>query len=251
MKAMIIATMERGGKQIKSRSTRTRSRRTRAHPRLCTISGCIKQVQQGGLCCKHGAKTRRSSCSTKDCTNFSQRGGLCRKHGAFLLKTCQSAACRRISKNGSFCHYHHALHLESSSESDEKETTTPGEMIATTTTSSIISTTTSEQVSIFDSNSDDNDDFDDDYIDDDYDDFDDGHNDYHDDDDIHKIWESEESHASDSMSHDVMDMMPFHPVSNVKNEIRPLNVNSLEVISMYLVDDDGGIFCGTCCTDSL
>ena len=88
--------------------------RRRAH-RSCTIVGCLKQVQQGGVCCEHGAKTRRSPCSTKGCVNFSQRGGLCRRHGAFLLETCHVEGCKRIAKNGRLCDSHHA-----SSDADAK-----------------------------------------------------------------------------------------------------------------------------------
>eukprot|EP00584_Thalassiosira_punctigera_P005654 CAMPEP_0172531022 /NCGR_PEP_ID=MMETSP1067-20121228/4584_1 /TAXON_ID=265564 ORGANISM="Thalassiosira punctigera, Strain Tpunct2005C2" /NCGR_SAMPLE_ID=MMETSP1067 /ASSEMBLY_ACC=CAM_ASM_000444 /LENGTH=84 /DNA_ID=CAMNT_0013315345 /DNA_START=159 /DNA_END=409 /DNA_ORIENTATION=+ len=44
--------------------------------RLCSAPGCTKQVQQGGVCCKHGAKTTRASCRHPGgCTNVAKRGG--------------------------------------------------------------------------------------------------------------------------------------------------------------------------------
>ena len=51
--------------------------------RLCSVSGCTKQIQQGGVCCRHGAKTTRAKCSHEDyeegpCQNVAKRGGLCR-----------------------------------------------------------------------------------------------------------------------------------------------------------------------------
>lgn len=74
--------------------------------RLCSVPNCTKQVQQGGVCCRHGAKTTRASCSADGCTNFAKRGGLCRKHGAFQLETCAHQGCKRVAKQGAFCDNH-------------------------------------------------------------------------------------------------------------------------------------------------
>ncbi|KAL9189550.1 hypothetical protein ACHAXT_009225 [Thalassiosira profunda] len=74
--------------------------------RICSVPGCPKQVQQGGVCCSHGAKTTRSSCSHNGCTNVSKRGGLCRRHGAFDLNTCDWKGCRNVAVHGNFCSVH-------------------------------------------------------------------------------------------------------------------------------------------------
>mmetsp|Transcript_36232 Transcript_36232/g.66560 ORF Transcript_36232/g.66560 Transcript_36232/m.66560 type:complete len:192 (+) Transcript_36232:188-763(+) len=74
--------------------------------RLCSVPDCTKQVQQGGVCCRHGAKTTRASCSHEGCTNVAKRGGLCRKHGAFKLETCTREGCKRVAKQGKFCDSH-------------------------------------------------------------------------------------------------------------------------------------------------
>ena len=42
--------------------------------RLCSHPKCPRQVQQGGVCCKHGAKTTRALCRADDCTNVAKRG---------------------------------------------------------------------------------------------------------------------------------------------------------------------------------
>ena len=80
-------------------------------------------VQQGGVCCRHGAKTTRALCNytgTDDgfngfsngvssggrCTNVAKRGGLCRRHGAFDLINCQKAGCKRVARSGDYCDLH-------------------------------------------------------------------------------------------------------------------------------------------------
>mmetsp|Transcript_25308 Transcript_25308/g.54464 ORF Transcript_25308/g.54464 Transcript_25308/m.54464 type:complete len:223 (+) Transcript_25308:138-806(+) len=80
--------------------------KSKCHYRLCSVPGCTKQVQQGGVCCRHGAKTTRASCSHEECTNVAKRGGLCRRHGAFKLETCSSEGCKRVAKKGEFCDVH-------------------------------------------------------------------------------------------------------------------------------------------------
>lgn len=78
--------------------------------RLCTHPGCSKQVQQGGVCCRHGARTSRNLCTDPSgCTNVAKRGGLCRRHGAFRLGTCGKAGCKRVSRSGGYCDSHQPL----------------------------------------------------------------------------------------------------------------------------------------------
>jgi len=75
--------------------------------RICTVAGCTKQVQQGGVCCKHGAKTYRASCYIPNCTNVAKRGGLCRRHGAFKLEGCHIEGCKRVAREGTkYCNLH-------------------------------------------------------------------------------------------------------------------------------------------------
>jgi len=94
---------------------------------LCSVAGCIKRVQQGGVCCRHGAKTTRALCSYKgtdegfngfsmgvgtggQCTNVAKRGGLCRRHGAFDLPDCSDPFCKRVAQKGDdYC----VLHIKS------------------------------------------------------------------------------------------------------------------------------------------
>jgi len=94
---------------------------------LCSVAGCIKRVQQGGVCCRHGAKTTRALCSYKgtdegfngfssgvgaggQCPNVAKRGGLCRRHGAFDLPDCSDPFCKRVAQKGDdYC----VLHIKS------------------------------------------------------------------------------------------------------------------------------------------
>ena len=91
---------------------------------LCSVAGCIKRVQQGGVCCRHGAKTTRALCSYKgtdegfngfsmgvgaggQCPNVAKRGGLCRRHGAFDLPDCNDPFCKRVAQKGDdYCVLH-------------------------------------------------------------------------------------------------------------------------------------------------
>ena len=91
---------------------------------LCSVAGCIKRVQQGGVCCRHGAKTTRALCSYKgtdegfngfskgvgaggQCPNVAKRGGLCRRHGAFDLPDCSDPFCKRVAQKGDdYCVLH-------------------------------------------------------------------------------------------------------------------------------------------------
>ena len=91
---------------------------------LCSVAGCTKTVQQGGVCCRHGAKTTRALCSYKgtdegfngfsrgvgadgQCPNVAKRGGLCRRHGAFDLPDCRDPLCKRVAlKDDDYCTLH-------------------------------------------------------------------------------------------------------------------------------------------------
>jgi len=93
------------------RSTKSASVSAVKGYKLCSVTGCTKLVQQGGVCCRHGAKTTRRLCSYKgaggQCTNVSKRGGLCRRHGAFDLPDCSDPFCKRVAQKGDvFCVLH-------------------------------------------------------------------------------------------------------------------------------------------------
>jgi hypothetical protein len=68
----------------------------------CSFDRCTNQVQQGGLCIRHGAivtryKSRR--CSFDGRTNQVQQGGLCISHDASIIRCSheplQKGRCRR------------------------------------------------------------------------------------------------------------------------------------------------------------
>ena len=82
---------------------------------LCSIAGCTKLAQKGGVCCGHGAKVTRRLCTYKgigigadgQCPNVVKRGGLCRRHGAFDLPDCSDPFCKRVAQKGDvFCVLH-------------------------------------------------------------------------------------------------------------------------------------------------
>jgi len=52
--------------------------------RLCSVIECTNQVQNGGVCRRHGAKVwlMVKTCSHEGCTNYLSRGGVCWTHGA-------------------------------------------------------------------------------------------------------------------------------------------------------------------------
>lgn len=160
----------------------------RSH-RLCTIFGCSKQVQQGGVCCEHGAKTRRSPCSRKGCANFSQRGGLCRRHGAFLLAVCHEEKCKRIAKDGLYCDAHHAPSKDTQAKPYYKK----------------ISMAIGEPS-------------------------------------FHDV-----AKGCDFGMHESMAMMHAHAPSNVEKAISEVDINDVDIITMYLVEA-GDHICRTCDT---
>lgn len=80
--------------------------------RLCSIAGCTKHAQKGGVCCLHGGKVTRRLCTYKgsgigadgQCPNVVKRGGLCRRHGAFDLPDCSDPFYKRVAlKDDDYC----------------------------------------------------------------------------------------------------------------------------------------------------
>ena len=63
-----------GVRHDKERGARKRKRR------YCNQEGCSKQVVQGGVCKKHGARVK--PCSREGCGKQVVQGGVCVEHGA-------------------------------------------------------------------------------------------------------------------------------------------------------------------------
>ena len=63
-----------GVRHDKERGARKRKRR------YCNQEGCSKQVVQGGVCIKHGARVK--PCSREGCGKQVVQGGVCVEHGA-------------------------------------------------------------------------------------------------------------------------------------------------------------------------
>eukprot|EP00986_Skeletonema_menzelii_P016448 scaffold14642_cov146-Skeletonema_menzelii.AAC.4 len=53
-----------------------------AKTKRCSSDGCANQAKTGGVCIRHGAKTKPKRCSSDGCTNYAQKGGVCIRHGA-------------------------------------------------------------------------------------------------------------------------------------------------------------------------
>ncbi len=60
------------------------------YKKKCSADGCTNQVQKGGLCKRHGAKTKR--CSVEGCTTFAKKGGVCYRHSAYNKPTDETTA---------------------------------------------------------------------------------------------------------------------------------------------------------------
>ena len=97
------------------RSTKSASVSVVRDYRLCSIAGCTKHAQTGGVCCLHGGKVTRRLCTYKgvgigadgQCPNVVKRGGLCRRHGAFDLPDCSDPFCMRVAqKDDDYCTLH-------------------------------------------------------------------------------------------------------------------------------------------------
>lgn len=83
------------------------------HRPRCSKQGCTNQVQQGGLCIRHGAKVKM--CTASGCTKLAQQGGLCIKHGA-SVKLCSWGDCGKLAQRGGVCYSHGAKARKCSSE---------------------------------------------------------------------------------------------------------------------------------------
>jgi hypothetical protein len=75
----------------------------------CSIEGCDKQAQNGGVCIKHGATKKR--CSIEGCDKQAQNGGVCIKHGA-TKKRCSIEGCDKQAVNGRVCIKHGATNKQ-------------------------------------------------------------------------------------------------------------------------------------------
>ena len=74
----------------------------------CIQEGCTNQVQNRGLCFKHGAEV--TLCSHEGCSNKVMNSGVCYKHGAKRL-ICKHEGCNNIVKNRGVCVKHGAKRL--------------------------------------------------------------------------------------------------------------------------------------------
>ena len=61
---------------------------------LCKHPGCASACRKGGVCVKHGAKTKR--CKHEGCTNQSKANHLCFRHGE--KKICKHNGCTNIAR---------------------------------------------------------------------------------------------------------------------------------------------------------
>jgi len=85
----------------------TELKQKRNRNKLCSITGCTSNAKIGGICCKHGAKTKR--CSHNGCTNQVVKGGVCRRHGAKTKRCrCSITGCTSNAKVGGVCCKHGA-----------------------------------------------------------------------------------------------------------------------------------------------
>ena len=83
-------------------------RKKKVH-KICSIEGCTKYAQKGGVCWGHGAKDSAKKCSHEGCTNHVVKGGVCTRHGAKVKKyTCSHEGCTKYAKKGGVCRRHGA-----------------------------------------------------------------------------------------------------------------------------------------------
>jgi hypothetical protein len=73
----------------------------------CSVDGCEKGVQVGGVCISHGADIKR--CSVDGCEKQARSGGLCISHGA-EVKRCSVDGCEKGVRVGGVCYKHGAKH---------------------------------------------------------------------------------------------------------------------------------------------
>jgi hypothetical protein len=98
----------------------TKKRARKPRRTICSVPGCVKISQMGGVCCEHGARTSRSTCSFPRCSNISQRGGLCRRHGSDRLRICTVEDCPKM---GRYCDVHSGI-IPPTRDSADNETRT-------------------------------------------------------------------------------------------------------------------------------
>ena len=77
-------------------------RRHGAKTKRCCVQGCTNQVVKGGVCIKHGAK--RKLCSSEGCTNKAHREGVCMRHGAKV--ECSYEGCTSYARKWGLCKRH-------------------------------------------------------------------------------------------------------------------------------------------------
>ena len=84
----------------------TVKKKKRIRPR-CSVDGCNNQVQNQGVCIKHGAEVKKYTCIREGCTNQVQNRGLCFKHGAEVT-LCSHEGCSNRVANSGVCYKHGA-----------------------------------------------------------------------------------------------------------------------------------------------
>ena len=85
--------------------SRKKKKTARRVKKSCSVDGCTKYAQNGGVCVRHGAKVKL--CSSEGCTNQVKKGGVCIRHGA-TEKRCSSVGCTNRAVKGGVCVKHGA-----------------------------------------------------------------------------------------------------------------------------------------------
>jgi len=91
-------------------SAATAVKRKRINPK-CSVDGCDNQVQNRGLCIKHGAKKYKYTCKHEGCHNCARNGfEVCIKHGATVKprKKCEREGCNNNAQRLGVCKRHGA-----------------------------------------------------------------------------------------------------------------------------------------------
>lgn len=85
----------------------TESKKKYFYPR-CLVDGCNNQVQNKGICIKHGAKVKK--CKREGCDNNAKKGGVCVKHWAIVKprKKCEYEGCNNNVQQLGVCKQHGA-----------------------------------------------------------------------------------------------------------------------------------------------
>ena len=73
--------------------------------RICSREGCNNQLQNNGVCFRHGAKKIHKKCSHEGCPNIAMKGGVCWSHGA-KRKKCSHEGCLKSAVKGGMCWGH-------------------------------------------------------------------------------------------------------------------------------------------------